>query len=88
MKVLMAQIDDYQIKLQDLENEYEVYKTRTQTEMIELRDKSDTMQNTLDTMPNVENILNDLRETQYTAANKEEEAERVTEDCKKKLIVV
>jgi len=55
----MAQIDDYQIKLQDL-----------------------------DTMPNVENILNDLRETQYTAANKEEEAERVTEDCKKKLIVV
>jgi len=80
LKDLNERLADQTMRVTEIETEYEHYRTRTQTEIIELRDKLDTMKEKLDSQPNYESILNNMKEAQYNLAEKENEIERVKQD--------
>lgn len=79
---LTTQLDEQTMRLNELENEYEHYRTKTQTELIKLRDQNETIQGKLDQTPNVESILNELKESQFIVSEREAEIERLKQDFK------
>lgn len=86
IKDLNERLADQTMRVTELETEYEHYRTRTQTEIIELRDKLDTMKEKLASQTNYESILNNMQEAQYNLAEKEIEIERVKEDFKAQIV--
>ncbi len=73
------------MRLTEIEAEYEAYKTKTQIEIIEIRDKEEIAQRKLDSLPNIENMVNNMKEANYQVAEKEEEIERIKADFKEQL---
>ncbi len=73
------------MRLTEIESEYEAYKTKTQIEIIEIRDKEEIAQRKLDSLPNIENMVNNMKEANYQVAEKEEEIERIKADFKEQL---
>lgn len=57
MKDMMDRLSEQTMRLTELETEYEHYRTKTQTEIIEVRDKYETVQAKLDSQPNYEQLV-------------------------------
>lgn len=53
----MDRLSEQTMRLTELETEYEHYRTKTQTEIIEVRDKYETVQAKLDSQPNYEQLV-------------------------------
>ena len=62
---LTAQIDEQAMKITELENEYEHYRTKTQTEIMQLKDQNETLQGTINSIPNADGVLNKFKDHQY-----------------------
>ena len=75
-------IGEQTLKLSEIENEYEHYRSKTQTEIIQLRDKNETLQGKLDSLPNADGMLDSFKEQQFHMAEKDTEIERLKEDFK------
>ena len=73
------------MRLTELETEYENYRTKTQTEIIEARDKTETLQAKLDSQPNFEQLVAQLKKAQFDLAEKDAELEKVRADHKEQL---
>ena len=82
---LNERLNDQTMRLTEIESEYEAYKTKTQIEIIEIRDKEEIAQRKLDSLPNIENMVNNMKEANYQVAEKEEEIERIKADFKEQL---
>ena len=53
------------MKITELENEYEHYRTKTQTEIMQLKDQNETLQGTINSIPNADGVLNKFKDHQY-----------------------
>ena len=82
---LTAQIDEQAMKITELENEYEHYRTKTQTEIMQLKDQNETLQGTINSIPNADGVLNKFKDHQYQMAQKDAEIERLKDDFKLQL---
>ena len=85
MLELTERLNDQNERLLAVETEYETYKTRTQTEIIELRDKEENAQRKLDSLPQIESLINEMKNANYQLAEKDEEIERIKADCRDQL---
>jgi len=85
LRDLTEKLTDCTLRLTEIETEYEHYRAKTQTEMIELKDKKETAEQKLAAQLNYEELVAQLKEAQYNLAEKEEEIERVKTDCKEQL---
>ena len=70
------------MRFTEIETELEAYRTRTQIETIELKDKLETANQKLESMPNFEELVKQLNEAQYNLALKEAEIEKLKADFK------
>ena len=70
------------LRLTEVENEYEHYRTKSQTEIIELKDQKETAETKLASQSGYDDLIAQLKEAQYALAEKEEEIERVKTDYK------
>lgn len=70
------------MRLTEVENEYEHYRTKSQTEIIELKDQKETAETKLASQSGYDDLIAQLKEAQYALAEKEEEIERVKTDYK------
>ena len=82
---MTERLNDQNERLLAVETEYETYKTRTQTEIIELRDKEEYAQRKLDSLPQIESLINEMKNVNYQLAEKDEEIERIKADCRDQL---
>ena len=73
------------MKITELENEYEHYRAKTQTEIMQLKDQNETLQGTLNSIPNADGVLNSFKDHQYQMAQKDAEIERLKDDFKLQL---
>ena len=70
------------MRFTEIETELEAYRTRTQIETIELKDKLETANQKLESMPNFEELVKQLNEAQYNLALKEAKIEKLKADFK------
>ena len=73
------------MRLTEVESEYEAYKQRTQTEIIESNAKLESAEQKLAAQLNYDELVAQLKQAQYELAEKQNEVDRLHEEYKEKL---
>lgn len=85
LKELTEKLDQSESRLAEVEVEFNNYRTNTQIEIIELKNSKEQLDAKLAGLSGYDELVAQLKETQYKLAEKEEEIEKVRSDYKNQL---
>ena len=80
------QVSEQAERINEIEMEAELERSKLQTEIIKLTDQNETLQSRLDAMPDVENIQTDRRNAQFSASESIAQADRLKEEYQQQLV--